>query len=159
MRYTVRSISLLLVGLVVATLGFAPAPIPKENYRNSEFVLKRLQGTWAMPRYEQNGRTMISNGEAYTVKIEKDLWTFYRSQNGGPLTKSSSYTLKLDPKATPAEIDFISNPTYRLLGIYELKGDSLKIAFRVNNGMNMDRVKSLTNPAANDYILQLERKP
>ena len=154
-----RSTSLLLVGLVGATLGFAPVPIYRENYRTPEAVLKQLQGTWAMPRYDQNGRTMISVGEAYTVKIEKERWTFYRSQNGGPLSPSSSYTLKLDPKAAPAEIDFGSTPTYRLLGVYELKGDRLKITFRINSGVNIDRVKSLTNPGPNDYLLELERKP
>ena len=154
-----RSTPLLLVVLVAASLGFAPAPVYRENSRDPESVLKRLQGEWAMPRYEQNGRTMISMGEAYTVKIEKDVWTFYRSHNGGPLVKSSSYTLKLDPKANPAEIDFVSSPTYRLLGVYELKGDTLRIAFRTNTGANMDRVRSLATPAPNDYVIELQRKP
>jgi uncharacterized protein (TIGR03067 family) len=154
-----RPLPLLLVGLVGATLGFAPAPIPKENQRDPEVVLKRLQGTWAMPRYEQNGRTMISMGEAYTIKIEKDQWTFFRSQRGGPLTKSTSYSLKLDPKAAPAQIDFVKGKTFSLLGVYELKGDTLKIVFRVNTEGKRDRATDLANPAPNDYLLQLERNP
>ena len=152
----------LLLLLPIAALGFAPAPVFREKPNDPESVLKCLQGDWAMPRYEQNGRTRISNGEAYMVKIEKDLWTFYHSHNGGPLTKSMSYTLKLDPKATPAEIDFLdylSTPTYRLLGVYELKGDTLRIAFRTNTGANMDRVRSLATPAPNDYVIELQRKP
>ena len=159
MRCPVRPTPLLLVGLVGAALGFAPAPVFRENYRDPAFVLKQLRGTWAMPRYDRNGATMISAGEAYTVKIEKDLWTFYRSQNGGPLMKSSSYTLKLDPKTTPAEIDFIGSGTYRLLGVYELKADKLKITFRITTEMDKSRVKSLTKPDPGDYLLELERKP
>ena len=149
---------LLLVGLVVAALGFAPAPIFRENPRDPQSVLDRVQGTWAMPRYEQNRRTLISMGEAYVVKIEKTQWTFFRSQNGGPLTKSSTYTLKLDPKTTPAEIDFIQSQTYSLLGVYELKDDKLKIVFRVNGAGKKDRAQDLVNPPPNDYLLELERK-
>jgi uncharacterized protein (TIGR03067 family) len=143
---------------VLAALGFAPAPVFKESARTAASDLARLQGTWAMPRYEQNGRTMISMGEAYTVKVEKDQWTFYRSQNGGPLTKSSSYALRLDPKTAPAEIDFIQSKTYVLLGVYDLKGDALKIVFRVNGDGKKDRVKDLANPAPTDYLIELRRK-
>ena len=156
MRYTVRRSALL---LAAAAFGFAPAPVYKENARDPDAVLKRLQGTWAMPQYESGRRTLISPGEAYTVKIEKDQWTFWRSQNGGPLTKSSTYTLKLDPKATPTEIDFIQSRTYTLLGSYDLKGDTLKIVFRVNNGLKKERARNLASPGPGDYLLRLERKP
>ena len=155
----VRTVSLSLA-CVVASLGFAPAPVYKANYRDPGFVLKQLQGTWAMPIYEHGGRTMISVGEAYTVKIVKDQWSFFISKNGGPLTnnKSSSYTLKLDPKANPAHIDFIQSKTYSLLGVYVLEADTLKIAFRITNDEKKDRSTDLANAGPNDYVLELRRQ-
>jgi uncharacterized protein (TIGR03067 family) len=156
MRCPVRRIVLL---LAASALGFAPAPVYKETGRDPVAVLKRLQGTWAMPQYESGGRTMISPGETYTVKIEKDQWTFWRSQNGGPLTKSSTYTLKLDPKANPAEVDFVQSPTYSLLGAYALEGNTVRVVFRVSNGMQKQRARDLAAPGPGDYLLRLERKP
>ena len=155
MRCPVRRIALL---LAVTALGFAPAPIYKENGRDPATVLRRLQGSWAMPRYEMAGRTMISPGEAYTVIIEKDQWTFWRSRNGGPLMKSSTYTLKLDPKTNPAEIDFFQSKTYSLLGSYDMSGDTVKIVFRVTDDEKRDRARDIVTPAPGDYSLQLERK-
>ena len=155
MRCPVRRFVLL---LAASALAFAPAPVYKENARDPDAVLRRLQGTWAMPRYELAGRTLISPGEAYTVKSEKDQWTFWRSRNGGPLIKSSTYTLKLDPKANPAEVDFVLSATYSLLGAYALDGDTLKVVFRVSDRMKMERARDLAAPGRIDYFLRLERK-
>ena len=159
MRCPVRPLSLLLVGLTAAALGFAPAPVYRGDDLDPAKVLKRLEGTWAMPRYEQAGRTRIAAGEAYTIKIEKDQWTFFRSQKGGRLTKAQSYTLKLDPKATPPEVELVRSKTYLLLGAYELKGDTLKIVFRVTNDAKRERARDLTNLATGDYLIELQRKP
>ena len=112
-----------------------------------------------MPRYEIGGRSMISPGEAYAVKIEKDQWTFFRSQNGGRLTKAQSYALKLDPKTTPAEVDLVQSKTYLLLGAYELKGDTLKIVLRDTDDAKRERARDLTNLATGDYLIELQRKP
>ena len=86
-----------------------------------------------------------------------DRWTTFRSQNGGPLTKTATFTLRLDPKAAPAEIDFIQSNTDSLLGAYDLKGDTLKIIVRTNNAAAKGRARDRTNPTPNDCILQLER--
>jgi uncharacterized protein (TIGR03067 family) len=147
---------ILLLLLPIAALGFAPAPVYRGNDLDPAYVLKRLQGTWAMPRYDRNRRTMILASEVYTVKIEKDQWTFFISRNGGSLIKSSTFTLKLDSKAVPAEIDFAQGKTRTFLGVYDLKGDTLKIVFRATKD---GRARDLTNPARGDEFLQLERKP
>ena len=153
-----RRTSLLLVGLVGTTFGFAPAPVFRERPDDSAAVLKRLQGTWAVSRSEQ-GRTMLSQGGAHTIKIEKDVWTYFYAQNIGPGTQRFSYSLKIDPKSTPAEIDCIRSETYMLNGVYELKGDTLKVVFRRNEGGKKDRAKDLIHPGASDYFMLLERRP
>jgi len=152
-----RTILLLLLPMVA--LGFAPAPVYRDPDRDPVLALKRLQGTWRMPRYDRGGLTMIRAREAYTVHIEKDQWTFYISRNGGALTKSSTFRLKLDPKAVPPEIDLIQGKTRTLLGVYDLKGDTLKIVYRVTDDEKEERACDLTNPALGDEFLQLERKP
>ena len=146
--------------LSIVAFGFAPAPVFRERPDDPETVLRRLQGTWKVPRYELAGRTAYSKGEAYTIKIEKDLWTFFRSVDGGALSKSSSHTMKLDPKSTPAEIDLIAvhDPTFIFFGVYELKGDTLRFAFRTSTNGKKDRAKDLT-PAPDTFFLQLERQP
>ena len=160
MRCPVRSAALTFLLLAAASSGFAPAPIFKESKRDPAFVLQRLQGTWAMPRYDHGGTSAISMCEAYTIKIEKDEWTFFRSHNGGPLTKSSTYTLKLDPKTNPPEIDFVGKQNMTLVGTYDLRGDDLKIVFRIKGqGGRTDRAKDLTNPEPNDYLIELRRQP
>ncbi len=161
MRSAVSRSSLLLIGLVGATLGFAPAPVFRERPDDPDAVFRRLQGTWAVSRNEEGGQTRIPMGQAFTIKFEKDQWTFLRSENGGPLIKSDRHTLKLDPKATPAEIDFIFSATkeVRFCGVYELKGDTLRIAFRSTANGTKGRAKDLSNPAPGDWFMQLERRP
>ena len=144
--------------LVLATLGFAPAPIFKENDQDPEVVSKRLQGMWAMPRYEHAGRTMISKGEVHAVQIEKDQWTFLSSDKGGPLTRSSTLTVRFNPKAKTPEIDLTSGTEYVYHGVYELKGDTMKLVFRANRGGERGRACDLTSSAGFDYLMQLERQ-
>jgi uncharacterized protein (TIGR03067 family) len=147
--------------LLIAALGFAPAPVFRERPDDPVAVLKRLQGTWTVPRYELGGRTAYSKGEAYTIEIEKDRWTFFRSVNGSPLVKLSSHTLKLDPKATPAEIDLIAthDPMFIFSGVYELKGDTPKFVFRTDTHGKKNRAKDIINPGPGTFFMQLERRP
>ena len=157
MRRTV----LLLVLLVGSVLGFAPAPVFRERPDDSKAVLRRLQGTWTVSRYEQGGRTVYGKGEAYTIVIEKDHLTYFRALNGSSLVKWNSLTLKLDPNPTPAEIDLISShdPNIILSGVYDLKGDTLRMVYQINTDGKKDREKALVNPSPKSYFMQLERQP
>ena len=147
--------------LSIVALGFAPAPVFRERPDDPEAVLKRLQGTWMVSRYEQGGQTIFAKGEAFEIKIEKDRWTFFLSRDGLPVTTSSSFALKLDTRGSPAEIDIMSdaNKMYMLNGVYHLKGDTLTIVYRVNANGNKDRARHLTKLAPGDCLMQLERRP
>ena len=79
----------LLLLLPIAALGFAPAPVFRDNDRDPALVLRQFQGTWKMPRYDRGGLTMIRANEVYTVEIKKDQWTFFISRNGGAITARS----------------------------------------------------------------------
>ena len=93
-----RRTTLLLVSLVGTTLGFAPAPVFRERPDAPDAALKRLQGTWVVSQYEQDGQTIFAKGEAFEIKIEKDRWTFFLSRAGRPVT-TTIFTTKLAPKA------------------------------------------------------------
>ena len=153
-----RSLAFLLGPLVLAasTLGFAPAPIYKGNGRAPGSVLKRLQGTWTVSRYEISGQNLLPAGEDYIVRIEKGQWTF--SRKGATPPKTNTYTLKLDPKAKPAAVDFVRDKTCLALGAYALEGDTWKIVFRAADGTKKERARDLATPGPGDYYLQLERK-
>ena len=169
-----RLSAFLLCPLLVAPLGLAPPPVFRERPDDSESVLRRLQGTWSMSRFEIRGRTVNGEGEVFTIRIENDLWTSFHSANGSRVSEMDRFTLKLDPKASPAEIDF----THRSLpvgwrGVYSLKGDTLKIVFREydlkgdtakilyppNVNGKKDRARNLLDPGPRDYFMQLERDP
>ena len=156
-----RLTSLLLVLLVGSIHGFAPAPVFRERPDDSKAVLRRLQGTWTVARYEQGGRTVYGKGEAYTIVIEKDHLTYFRSLNGSSFVKWSSFTLKLDPTSTPAEIDLIAghDPNIILSGVYDLKDDTLRMVYQINTDGKKDRAKGLVNPSPNSYFMRLERRP
>ena len=148
----------LFLPLLMAALGFAPAPVFRENLDPAS-ARKQLQGIWSMSRYDRDGRTMILEREVYTVTIEKGRWTFFISRKGSPLTKRSTFTLKLTPKIGQMEIDLVQGKTRALLGVYDLKGDRLRIVFRATTDGTEERACDLTNPAPGDEFLELERKP
>ena len=156
-----RRTSLLLVGLAGVGLGFAPAPVFRERADDPAVVLRRLQGFWTVSRNEQGGRIQIPEGQAFTIQFEKDRWSFYRSLNGGPLIWCDSYALELDPRATPTELDFVHPATkkHKFHGVYDLKGNTMKIVFRDNANGTKGRAKDLVNPAPGDWFMQLERRP
>ncbi len=152
--------TLLFLLLPIVALGFAPAPVFRERPDDPEVVLRQLQGTWTVPRYERCARTVFLMGEAYIAKIEKDQWTFSISENDGPFTASTSCRLKLNPKASSPEVDIIGSddPPFRFCGVYDLKGDTLKIVFRDNSDGKEGRAKDIINPGPGDWFMQLERQ-
>lgn len=89
---------------------------------------KELLGTWTITRYEYDGKPdKAMNGFS---------WTFTEDiiKNSG--TKGVGWTYKIDPSATPAHIDIAFDPKKpkdMFHGIYELKGDTLRICVPINS--------------------------
>jgi uncharacterized protein (TIGR03067 family) len=113
--------------VVVACVGFAPAPFPRREKRQDDF--QAIQGIWKVVVYESNGAPLTNNN--LRVRIEGLNWHFYR-ENNGQKTPSSTYALRLEPKASPAAFDWsqphnVQNPMY--IGSYLLERKRLTIVF------------------------------
>jgi uncharacterized protein (TIGR03067 family) len=91
--------------------------------------LKKFQGTWTfefveaggqqIPATEFKGVTVTFAGNSYTVKKGDDV--------------IQAATLKLDPSRTPKTLDVtVAEGPHKgvvMLGIYEIRGDTLKVCF------------------------------
>lgn len=118
MRQTSALIALLVL------VGFAAADDKKD--------VKGLQGTWKMSEVSVAGKK---------ADIPKDVETFYifsgdkvtMKDKGKPDKKG---TFSVDSSKKPKQIDLVGEPNdakQKMLAIYELKGDTLKIAWGLTN--------------------------
>lgn len=99
--------------LLAALLSLAFAPAPFLDKKKNLTDLDRMQGTWVGPGTE--------------LRVEGHNYTYYR--NGA---KSIGYTVTLNETTNPRQYDLrgpggLATPL-QYVGIYELKGDTLRIA-------------------------------
>jgi uncharacterized protein (TIGR03067 family) len=98
--------------------------------------LKQIEGVWAEDPPKGDGRR-----NAVHFTDGKMGWQSTRYESGEPLIgHSKSYEVKLDPSAKPKEITLTrgkGEEKETLLGIYEVDGDTLKMAL----GREKDRPK------------------
>ena len=139
---------LLLLSMVA--LGFAPAPVFRERPDDAEAILRRLQGGWRGVSYKSRSQDQLV-GTPFRVQLDKDRWRFF---TGTPSTQTNIYTITLDTKANPMRIDWREGGSH-LVGLFELSGDRLRYSFRsAGNGYP----QSLTAPAPEDYVIEVERE-
>jgi RNA polymerase sigma factor (sigma-70 family) len=90
--------------------------------------LRQMRGTWSRTETEEiieNGRQLPPREKKVTYVLADD--KLIRLGDDGLIDET--LTLKLDPTASPKAVDMISLQYGTLWGIYELDGDSLKIAY------------------------------
>jgi|SoiMethySBSTD1v2_1073268.scaffolds.fasta_scaffold181022_4 uncharacterized protein (TIGR03067 family) len=135
----------LLLGLAI----IVGAPGPKDPPKKEPTIV----GEWT-------GESATSGGMALPVPQGGIKFTFtadgkltVHEAGGGKGGEAGSY--KIDPKATPAEIDLMpttagNGPT--LLGIYKLDGDTLTMCF-LPGGPGTERPKNFESPAGAQSIV------
>ena len=120
-----RAMSLALVLLVIASLGFAPAPVYRERRGSTEDELKHLQGRWLLVSRTREGNK-ITNHVAYAVQINGDRWVLSSKDS----KFRNSRTFSLDVKQSPKHIHMRADgETSAECCIYEVEGDTLKYAY------------------------------
>jgi uncharacterized protein (TIGR03067 family) len=91
--------------------------------------LKRLEGVWASTPAKK-GR---DRGHVLVFQGGKMGWSSFQTRDGEPVIGHSKlYDLRVDPKAAPKQITATrgkGEDGEKRLGIYELDGDTLKVAF------------------------------
>jgi uncharacterized protein (TIGR03067 family) len=136
---------LLTVVLVVA------APAPPEKEKKDE---EKMQGTWLVVSMVREG-TSAADAEFKNVKVTiKD--DVLAVKDGD---KDEQVTIKLDPTKTPKTIDMATKNkpmAEQISGIYELKGDDLKICFAKGGGARPTEFAS--KPGSNDALIVLKRE-
>ena len=118
---------------------------------------KAFQGEWAVEALEYNGKDLK---DKYNISFhcKDDVLTV---QGDGAVRKEyAKLTFKLDPSTTPKCVDLTVaggvQKDAKLEGIYELKGDELRLCVKVFGG---DRPTEFKSPAgASIALLTLKRK-
>ena len=150
---------ILLSLLSIAALGFAPAPVYRERPNGPETILRRLQGSWEITRYEYNDVSVHPAWVSGYAVVVRDKMTFFRRMGEGRVLEETTFTLRLDPKADSPEIDFVEREDYVFRGVYELNGGRLKVVFRLNAEGKFGRATNLDKPGRDEWLRHFERKP
>jgi uncharacterized protein (TIGR03067 family) len=119
-----RSLVVLVMPLLLAAQG---------TEDNSKKDLEKLQGTWKPVSLESDGANPpdeVLKGWTLTVAKKEYTISIFMDLGGGMVSKSvTKLAFVLDPAKKPKAIDFVNplNAKNKMLGIYELEGDTLKI--------------------------------
>src|SRR5262249_49561968 len=115
--------------IVVASLAAGGTVQGKAGKNAGEDVLKKIQGIWKFVSQEVEGKPRTKEELAkQTITVEGDKWTVRRD---GKVIQAGMH--KFDPDKKPAQVDAAvtegEGKGFTMLGIYELKGDALKVCF------------------------------
>ena len=135
---------------LVAALVLA-APAPAEDKKDAE----KLQGEWMIVSFDRGTIREPGDAEAtkWKVVIKDDLMTI----NDGK--RDEKVTIRLDSAKKPKEIDLTpqdKGADAKVLGIYELNGDDLKICFTKAGGARP--TKFAWDPDAGKTLIVFKRQ-
>ena len=88
--------------------------------------LQKMKGNWKITELVIDGKAGPKDALGAAVTIEGSTMTLTLKDPGGKEEKKSM-TLIIDPTKTPKQIDMKPDKDVPSLGIYELKGDTLRI--------------------------------
>jgi len=122
---------------------------------------KAIEGTWQILSAYDSGRQPPKKAPVMLMVFAGNRFMFqYRDPESGPELVSGTFTL--DPSLRPKSIDLLPQsggtvrPGTKWLGIYELKGDRLRICFNESGAPRPNRFASEPN-SPNDVLLELRR--
>jgi uncharacterized protein (TIGR03067 family) len=132
------------LGLCAVALGRVWADDDKDKALKEE--LKRLDGTWEVVARVADGKEVtLSDDEKAQATVKDGKFTL---RLGG--REAGQGSLKLDPSAKPKAIDIIPEGGEAMPGVYELKGDELKVC-RAAPGS--ERPKKVESKEGSGHIL------
>lgn len=120
--------SRLLLVVVVCSLA-AGGTLQGGDKQTGADVLKMIQGTWKFTSQEMDGKPLPKEDLAkQTITFAGDKWTVRRD---GKVIQAGTH--KFNPSKKPGQVDAAvtegDDKGNTMLGVYELKGDSLHVCF------------------------------
>ena len=110
------------LGLLVSAV--VVGPVLAEEKADAD--LEQLQGTWILSALEIDGKSIPAPAGAGTFIFEKDKKLVMKEKG----KKDKEGTFKLDARKSPRELDLIGAKDKEVMQtIYQLEGDTLKLAF------------------------------
>jgi uncharacterized protein (TIGR03067 family) len=140
----------LLAGLAVLSAGFAPAPFPRED--NSKDDLKKIQGTWDRLTCTRGAIPPVPHpvNDIVTITADRILYGVTATGGGG-----SPWMLTVGNLKGVKTFDIKQTATGPIwLGIYELKGDTLRVCFTPNT----TRPSGIEPTKAMEYLQTFRRR-
>jgi uncharacterized protein (TIGR03067 family) len=139
---------------VVIALLAASGILQGSAQKPGDDELKKIQGTWQFVSQEMEGKPRPREELAkLTITFTGDKWSV---REGDKVVQAGTH--KLDPTKKPAQVDAIvtegEDKGSKMLGIYELKGDTLKVCF---DPQGKERPTGLTSKAG-QFAAVLERE-
>ena len=121
----------LAIGVIIA-FAAGRNSLGQERKATADDVLKQLQGTWKFVSQEVDGKARTNDELAkQTITFDGDKWTVHRD---GKVVQAGTH--KFDPDQKPPHVDAPvtegEGKGNTMLGIYELKADTLKVCFDPN---------------------------
>ena len=115
--------------VVLASLAAGGTLQGRDGKDAGEDVLKKIKGTWKFVSQEVDGKPRPKEELAkQTITFDGDKWTVRRD---GKVIQAGTH--KFDPDKKPPQVDAVvtegEDKGNTMLGIYELKGDTLKVCF------------------------------
>ena len=118
--------------VVLAAVAAAGTSVGQERKDAGGDVLRQIQGTWKFVSQEVDGKPRTKDELAkQTITFEGDKWTVRRD---GKVIQAGTH--KFAPDKKPPQVDAVvtegEDKGNTMLGIYELKGDTLRVCFDPN---------------------------
>lgn len=118
------------------------------NTRNIEAQASPLEGAWVAESIEREGKTATARQAGivrFTFAGER---LVIRGLHGRTHEETSPFTINM--KASPKWLDYTRSTGIKVLGLYDLDGDRLRVAVRPNGG---ERPKSLESPSGSGILV------
>jgi uncharacterized protein (TIGR03067 family) len=119
--------------------------------------LDQFQGTWTVVKAERGGKELPKEElKKMEVSVQENVMSITEDKSD-PKAKPEKAVLELDPSKKPKSINFKpeEGKDKPILGIYELKDDTLKVYWLKSDGKRPESFSDKPNPES--FLLVLKR--